>query len=150
MKITFIRPNFSNIRSADAMQPLAFAVLAGLTHPDIEIEFYDERIEEIPNVLNTDLVALSVETYTARHAYELSDQFRNQNITVIMGGYHISFMPDEALQHADAIVIGDAELVWHNILNDFRNNTLKRIYQSEHFPVLADIPYERSIFHDKK
>ncbi|MBI1879617.1 MAG: methylase, partial [Chloroflexi bacterium] len=61
MKITFIRPNMSDMRSADAMEPLVFAILAGLTPPDIETVLYDERLEAIPYDDPTDLVALTVE-----------------------------------------------------------------------------------------
>jgi radical SAM superfamily enzyme YgiQ (UPF0313 family) len=109
MKITFIRPHLIDTRSADAMEPLAFAVLAALTPPDIEIDFFDERLESIPTDHTTDLVALTVETYTARRAYQIAAAFRRRGIPVVMGGYHPSFLPDEALCYADAVVIGDAE-----------------------------------------
>jgi hypothetical protein len=65
MKITFIRPNLYDDRSADAMEPLCFAILKSLTPAEFEIEFYDERLEEIPFDIDTDLVALTVETCTA-------------------------------------------------------------------------------------
>ena len=61
MKIIFIRPSLFNARSKDAMQPLVFAILAQLTPDDVKIEFYDERNEEIPNELDCDLIAMTVE-----------------------------------------------------------------------------------------
>ena len=85
-------------RTHDAMEPLAFAVLAGLTPQDVELDFFDERLEEIPADLETDLVAMTVETYTARRAYQIASAYRRRGIPVVMGGYHASFLPDEALQ----------------------------------------------------
>ena len=73
MKITFIRPNMTLGRSADALPPLAFAVLAAHTPKDVETEFYDECIEEIPRDITTDLVAISAHTFSARRAYEIAD-----------------------------------------------------------------------------
>jgi hypothetical protein len=66
MKITFIRPNMYDDRSSDAMEPLCFAILKSLTPADIDVSLYDERLEEIPLDLDSDLVAMTVETYTAR------------------------------------------------------------------------------------
>jgi radical SAM superfamily enzyme YgiQ (UPF0313 family) len=108
MKITFIRPNMCDMRSSDAMEPLVFAILAGLTPPDVETVLYDERLESIPYDEPTNLVAITVETYTARRAYQIATQFRRRGAPVVMGGYHPTFLPDEALHYADAVVIGDA------------------------------------------
>ena len=85
-------------RSADALPPLAFAVLAAHTPKDVETEFYDECIEEIPRDITTDLVAISAHTFSARRAYEIADRFRARGIPVVMGGYHPTFMPQEALR----------------------------------------------------
>lgn len=150
MKVTFIRPNLYDIRSSDALQPLVFSILKGLTPDDIACEFFDERLEEIPTDHQTDLVAMTVETYTARRAYEIADAFRRRGITVVMGGYHPTFLPDEALQHADAVVIGDAEGLWQALLADFRRGKLKNRYEHSQQPDLAGLKYDRSIFHGKR
>ena len=94
------------------MQPLSMALLAGLTPPDVEVRFYDDRMEDIPFDEPTDLVAMSVETFTALRAYKIARQFRARGVPVVMGGYHVTLLPDEAAHEADAIVIGDAEPVW--------------------------------------
>ena len=112
MKITFIAPYLTGTWSADAMEPLVFAILAGLTPPDIELDFFDERLEPIPDAHHTDLVALTVETFTARRAYQIATHFRQRGIPVVMGGYHPSFFPEEALIYADAGVIGVADEIW--------------------------------------
>nr|MBC8352573.1 B12-binding domain-containing radical SAM protein [Planctomycetota bacterium] len=70
MKVTFVRPNLFEERSSDAMHPLCFAILKSLTPADVETAFYDERLEDIPFDEPTDLVAMTVETYTARRSYQ--------------------------------------------------------------------------------
>ncbi|MDH3620560.1 MAG: B12-binding domain-containing radical SAM protein [Gammaproteobacteria bacterium] len=150
MRITMIRPNMYDDRSSDAMEPLCFAILKSLTPPDIDISFFDERLEPIPVDHETDLVALTVETYTASRAYEIADGFRRKGIAVVMGGYHPTFLPDEALQHADAVVKGDAEGVWERVLEDARGGTMQGIYESPSFPSLDRSMPDRSIFAGKQ
>ena len=150
MKITFIRPSMTGRRAHDAMEPLVFALLAGLTPKDVELEFFDERLEEIPEDHETDLVALTVETYTARRAYQIASSFRRRGIAVVMGGYHVSFLPDEAAQFADAVVTGDAEGLWERVVRDVEGHRLQRIYQQRQLPSLAGVKFERSIFQGKR
>lgn len=150
MRITFIRPNMYDARSSDAMEPLCFAILKSLTPADVDVSFYDERIEPLPLDLATDLLALTVETYTARRAYQIADHFRHRGIPVVMGGYHPTFLPDEALQHADAVVKGDAEGVWAQLLDDAAKGLLQPLYQSPDFVPLDGYMPDRSIFAGKK
>ena len=150
MKISFIRPNMYDDRSSDAMEPLCFAILKSLTPPDIEVALFDERLEDIPLDHSTDLVAMTVETYTARRAYEIADHFRRRGIPVVMGGYHPTFLPDEALEHADAVVRGDAENIWGRVVKDARNGSLQRIYENAEFPSLDRCMPDRTIFAGKK
>ncbi|HKQ79835.1 MAG TPA: radical SAM protein [Blastocatellia bacterium] len=150
MRITFIRPSITGRRSYDAMEPLAFAILAGLTPQDIELDFFDERLEEIPTDHETDLIAMTVETYTARRAYQIAGAFRRRGVPVVMGGYHVSFLPEEALRFADAVVINDAEGVWEEVVRDARDGGLRRIYQSRRLPPLAGVIFDRRIFRGKR
>jgi radical SAM superfamily enzyme YgiQ (UPF0313 family) len=150
LKITFIRPNLADYRSRDAMQPLAFAILSGLTPPDIIRELYDEKIEPVPRDLRTDLIALSVESFTARRAYAVADYFRARGMTVVMGGYHPTLMPDEAAEHADAIVCGEAEGAWPLLIEDFRQGRLKPRYESISETPLSGLTFDRTIFDGKK
>jgi radical SAM superfamily enzyme YgiQ (UPF0313 family) len=150
VKITFIRPNMSDMRSADAMEPLVFAILAELTPPDVETVLYDERLEAIPYDEPTDLVALTVETYNARRAYQIAAQFRQRGVPVVLGGYHPTFLPDEAAQFADAVVIGDAERLWPQVVQDIRAKRLRRIYQQSGYPSLEGTKPDRTIFRGKR
>src|SRR5215472_13593610 len=136
MKITFIRPNLFDGRSFDAMQPLCFAILRSLTPADVTTTFYDERLEPIPLDEPTDLVAMTVETYTARRAYQIAGAYRRRGVPVVMGGYHPTFLPEEALQFADAVVVGDAEGVWSQVIEDARRGQLQPLYRQDEFPAL--------------
>lgn len=150
MKITFVRPNMTDHQSMDAMEPLAFAILAGLTPPEVETVLYDERIEPVPYDEPTDLVALTIETYTARRAYQIAAAFRARGVPVVMGGYHATFLPDEVLQWADAVVIGDGEPVWAQVVRDAQAGTLQRRYQASEFQPLDGLYLDRSIFAGKR
>lgn len=150
MKITFVRPNFNDMRSSDAMQPLVFSILYGLTPPNIETTLLDERLEPINYDDETDLVAITVETFTAGRAYEIATQFRKRGVQVVMGGYHPTFLPEEALQYADSVVIGDAEGVWEQVVEDKKKHKLQKIYTNNSQGSLEGLKYDRNIFKDKK
>jgi len=135
MKITFIKPTIGRREHSlyvdeGRMEPLMLAVLAGLTPPDVEVVLYDDRMESIPFDEQTDLVAITVETYTARRAYEIAKEYRVRGIAVILGGMHVTLLPEEAAQHADSIFIGDAESLWATVIEDARKNKLKARYDA--------------------
>jgi radical SAM superfamily enzyme YgiQ (UPF0313 family) len=150
VKITFIKPNLSELQSRDAMQPLAFAILAALTPKNVEIELFDEKIEKIPLDLKTDLIAMGVETFTAKRAYNLSKIFRARGIPVLMGGCHPTLMPEEAMQNCDSIVIGEPERIWPQIVEDLLNSKLKKIYKDSKPVDITNLNYDRTIFRSKK
>ena len=91
-------------------------VLAALTPPNWNITFFDDRSEKICYEIPTDLVAISIETYTAKRGYQIAAKFRQRGIPVVFGGYHATFCPDEALEQGDAVCIGEAEIVWRKII----------------------------------
>lgn len=133
MKITFIKPNIGRREHSlyvdeGRMEPLMLAVLAGLTPADVEVVLYDDRMEPIPYDEPTNLVAITVETYTARRAYEIAAEFRQRDVPVILGGMHVTLLPEEAVQHADSIFIGDAETLWQQVVNDVRHGRLQPKY----------------------
>ena len=150
MKVTFIRPSITGTRAFDAMEPLVFAVLSALTPERIDRELFDERVEPIPDDFETDLVALTVETYTARRAYQIAAGARARGIPVVMGGYHPSLALDEALRHADAVVVGDAEGVWAEVLADASQGALRRVYRQSGYPSLETLRFDREIFRGKR
>jgi len=145
MKILLIRPNMVVGPALDTMEPLALAILAGLTPPDVALSMCDERLEPVPFDEPTDLVALSVDTYSARRAYEIAGEYHRRGIPVVMGGAHPTLCTEEVTGYADAAAVGDAEDVWPQIVNDTRAGALKRVYRSS-FPDLAGTPIDRRIF----
>ena len=111
-------------------QPLTLTTLAALVPPEChaQIEIFDESIEPLPEQPHADLIGLTVITGTAPRAYELADQYRQAGYTVVLGGPHVTLMPQEAAQHADAICVGYAEDSWPQLLRDFAQGTLQPRY----------------------
>jgi len=132
------------------MEPLELAVLAGLTPHDIEIELFDDRIEKIPYDNSTDLVAITTDTFTAKRAYGISLAFHRRRIPVVLGGCHPTLVPEEAIEYADAVVVGEAEDIWREVIEDATRGRLKRIYESNQRPSLKGIRARREIFKGKQ
>jgi radical SAM superfamily enzyme YgiQ (UPF0313 family) len=107
-------------------QPLTLTTLASLIPMEIpaDVRLLDEGIADVPLDLDADLVGLTVITGTAKRAYELADHFRQRGITVVLGGPHVTLIPEDAAPHADAVVTGYAEDSWPQLLRDFTNGQL--------------------------
>ena len=133
MKITFILPAIGKKAGQKylkswLMEPLTIAVLNSMIPSQWEREFYDDRIEKINYETDTDLVFITVETYTAKRAYFIAKEFKKRGKTVIMGGYHVTLLPEEAKEYADCIVVGNADKLMGEILHDYQNDCLKERY----------------------
>jgi len=148
MKITLIepamikKPHGLSEKSIFCVQPLALGVLAGLTPANIQVEFLDDRFESIDYDAPCDLAGISVKTFTARRSYQIADELRRRGVPVILGGHHASLLPSEGLEHADAVFVGEAEMLWPSVLEDARQGLLQPIYRGgreEHYPpILID------------
>jgi radical SAM superfamily enzyme YgiQ (UPF0313 family) len=155
MKITLIepamikKPKGLSEKPIFCFQPLALGVLAGLTPPDINVEIIDDRFETIDYAAQRDLVAISVKTFTACRAYQIADQFRKRGTPVILGGHHVSLVPEEARDHADSIFIGEAEMLWANVLEDARQGRLQPVYQGGREAQYPPIQINRKILEKK-
>ncbi len=130
------------------MEPYTIAVLKALTPADVETFLFDDRIECIDYEIDVDLVAISVETYTAKRSYRIAEEFRKRGRKVVMGGYHVTLLPQEAAEYADSIVTGNAEGVWDRVISDFREGRMKARYDGG-FSYTGRIP-DKSIFEGKK
>ena len=155
MRLTLIHPCIGRRRGQRyirtwQMEPLPAAVIAGLTPPGVDIRFYDDRMERIPFDEPTDAVAISVETYTAKRAYQIASEYRRRGVPVIMGGFHASLCPEEVARYADAVVVGEAEAVWEQVLKDTEAGTLQPYYRGEQRPSLGGLRPNRSIFQGKR
>ena len=125
--------------------PLAglLAVAASIPRDRYEVVLTDENIEKIDFDLKTDLVGISAMTSYVNRGYEIADQFRTKGIPVVMGGVHPSFMPQEALKHCDAVVIGEVELVIDRLLDDLRQGSMRGIYKSNVLHPMVGMPMPR-------
>ena len=156
MRIALVYPNIG--RKGDSlfvdgarMEPLSLAVLGGLTPADVDITLFDDRVESIRYDEQFDLVAISVQIYTARRSYEIASTFRQRGIPVVLGGMHVTLAPEEAREHADSLVIGDAETSWPMVIEDARRGRLQPRYacpQPLH-PQLDTLP-RRDLFAGKR
>lgn len=136
------------------LRSLAIATLAALTPPDVHLSLHDDIVRKIDLERDidggADLAAITVSTKTARRAYEIAAAYRARGIRVVMGGIHPTAVPDEALQHCDAVVMGEAEGLWEQVVADARAGGLKRLYRHEAFPDFRTPPRpRRSIFPTK-
>jgi radical SAM superfamily enzyme YgiQ (UPF0313 family) len=122
---------------------ISLTLLAALTPDKYKIELIDTRFKEPGYDDPPDMVAISSFTNEIQHAYKMADEFRRRGSKVVMGGIHVSMLPDEALEHADCVVIGEAETTWPKVLEDFENGNLKPIYKIEGFNDLVGLPIAR-------
>ncbi|HEU4386998.1 MAG TPA: cobalamin-dependent protein, partial [Blastocatellia bacterium] len=126
-------------------QPLTLTTLAALIPTDLRVELalFDEGIQEVPENLDADLVGLTVITGTAPRAYELSKRFRSRGTVTVLGGPHVTLIPEDAQPHADSIVVGYAEDTWPELLRDFIGGRLKPRYDQQPNLDLSNRPFPR-------
>ncbi len=161
MKIALISPKGPLYRHRGGIfrkslryQPLTLTTLAALVPPELDanVAVYDEGIQDVPESLDADLIGLTVITGTAPRSYELAARYRAQGKTVVLGGPHVTLVPDESVEHADAICVGYAEDTWPQLLRDFANHSLQRVYRQAHDFSLdrPDMPFARRELFDKR
>jgi radical SAM superfamily enzyme YgiQ (UPF0313 family) len=117
--------------------------VARLTPPGVEIEIVDENHSRIDWKKPYDLVGITSMSFQAKRAYALGDEFRKRGTKVVMGGFHSTFAPDECREHADAVVIGEAEGVWPRVIADFQRGKLDAFYQADKPSDLKNLPPPR-------
>jgi len=117
--------------------PLVLPPLAALTPSDVEVVLIDENVEPIDFDEKIDLVGITGMTCVIPRAYEIADAFRNRGIPVVMGGIHVSMLPEEAIQHCDSVVIGEAEKIWEQVVRDAEKKNLQKLYRAPRFPELG-------------
>lgn len=120
--------------------PLAIPTLCALTPPGHRISFVDESIGALDPDLTPDLVAITAMTPLAPRAYEIADHYRARGIPVILGGIHVSNLPDEAAAHADAVVVGEADEIWPAILADAAAGRLRPRYKQDAYTRMERLP----------
>ena len=122
---------------------LTMPLLAAYTPTHWRVTHTDEIVQRVRFNKPFSLVGITANTAAAPHAYRLSSKYREQGIPVVIGGPHATLMPDEVAQFADAVVVGEGELVWPRILRDCENGHLEKLYCNDHLPDLKGTPPPR-------
>ncbi len=138
------------------IKPLWVATLGAHTPPDVELTFRDDGLDPIDLERDLDrdapdLVGISVSSKTAARAYAIADAYRARGVKVVLGGIHVTALPDEGLEHADAVVKGEAEGLWPQVIADAKAGRLgktrslvrRAIYEQDRFPELVGLPMPR-------
>ena len=136
MKILYILPGIGKkpgerYLKSWLMEPLTIAILKRLTPTSYETVFFDDRVESIDYNIPCDIVAITVETYTAKRAYEIAERFRSRGKIIICGGYHATLCPHDVATHADIVIAGNVEGIWAQVLDDIQHDNYKPYYCGE-------------------
>jgi len=130
---------------------LAIPTLTALTPPQHEVRVFDDNIQAIDYKWKADIAAITIRTMFAKRAYEISETYRARGVKTVVGGIHPSMCPEDALPHCDSVVIGEAEEIWHTVLQDAEDGRLKRLYRAERTANLkaAPIPDRSTLSRDR-
>ena len=152
MRVLLISPDRKEVVEARArgqsrikatFPPLSLLQVAAVTPPEVEVTIVDEAVSDVDLGAFCDLVGITAFTSSAPRAYEIADGFRARGIPVVLGGMHASARQQEALQHCDTVVVGEAEGKWPQLLDDLRQARLRRVYRSEEYPNIQAAPAPR-------
>ena len=130
-KLVLIHPSMRpGEKSFGNTPPLGLAYIAACTPGNWSIRIIDEHVEKIDYDISADLIGITTYTRNANRAYELARHFRRKGITVVLGGIHVSMVPDEGGRYADSVVVGEGETVWPQLIADFERGDLKARYNA--------------------
>jgi len=151
MKVLFLYLFKQNAQSRTLrVAPLTHSLLAAYTPPEVDVSIIDESFQEIDFDMEVDLVAVTIIVPQAPRAHEVAREFRRRGKTMVCGGSYPSLLPDEAAQHFDAVVIGQGDQVWPQLLNDFRRGDLKQFYRGNPEVPPETVPFaRRELLHPK-
>ncbi|HXX82169.1 MAG TPA: radical SAM protein [Thermodesulfovibrionales bacterium] len=148
--ITASSPEIRRVRRSRVLnfQQITMPYLAARVPPHWHVIHIDEEAEEIDLNIKADVVGITFHTPSAYHAYILAAHFRSRGICVVMGGPHVTLLPEEASQYADVVFIGEAEGLWEEFLKGFETGSYLAVYQKTSAPSLENIPMARKeLFH---
>jgi radical SAM superfamily enzyme YgiQ (UPF0313 family) len=148
--ITASAPGIRRVRRSRFLnfQQITMPYLAARVPHDWQVSHVDEEADPIDWTTSPDIVGITFHTPSAYHAYDLADRFRARGACVVMGGPHVTLLPEEAAGHADVIFVGEAEGCWEEFLNGFQSGTYGRVYRRMNAPSLQDSPMaHKSLYH---
>ncbi len=128
MKITFIKVAMFEGKGADALKPVFFEIMCTLLPQNAQAVFIDDRKEKLPDDIDSDIIVLSFDTFSAKRAYELALKYKKIDNLILMGGFHPTVCIEEALEYCDTVMCGDAEGTFPQFFIDYENNNVKPIY----------------------
>ncbi|MBE0465752.1 MAG: B12-binding domain-containing radical SAM protein [Candidatus Desulforudis sp.] len=146
MKVILVAPAWRQCLWEDPkplFPPLNLGIVAALTPPGIEVRIVDESVTPVDFEAGADLVGITAMTALAPRAYAIADAFRARGVPVVLGGMHPSAVPEEALEHADAVVVGEAEGLWPELLADFQAGRMRPVYRATQSRPLTGLPQPR-------
>ncbi len=126
--------------------PMSLGIIAALTPPNWEVEILDENFEKFA-YREADLVGFTALTSSVNRSYELAGIYRNNKVPTVIGGIHVSMLPDEALQYVDTVVKGEAENVWLHLIRDFEKGKMKRLYAARNLPMVESPKPRIDLYH---
>jgi radical SAM superfamily enzyme YgiQ (UPF0313 family) len=126
--------------------PLALGIIAALTPAGWDVEIIDENFDDF-EFRKADLVGITAMTANVNRAYEIASIYRAEGIPVVIGGIHASMLPGEASRYADAVVSGEAESVWKNVISDFEAKSMQKLYRGTLLPMNNAVVPRRDLFH---
>jgi len=151
IQLVYPNPNPRSKLHGRKVESAALQLLAALTPPEHEVNIVAEHLgDEMTYDDDADLIGITAMTIQARRAYEIADEYRRRGKRVVMGGIHVSVLPDEALTHADAVVIGEGELVWPTVIADVQAGRLAQRYRADALIDMGTLPMCRRDLSSKR
>jgi radical SAM superfamily enzyme YgiQ (UPF0313 family) len=152
-KLLLINPLSTNrqgliLHSHVIYPPIGLGIVATLTPENWDVEILDENFERFV-YREADLVGITALTSSVTRAYELADIYREKGIPIVLGGIHASMMTEESIQYFDAVVNGEAESVWKQLIEDFEKGQLQKVYKGKLLPFENAVYPARHLFHEK-
>jgi len=155
MKILFVSPaqkqkDGAPLKTNKAfIVPLSIYLLAGHTPADWEIQIVNDYTEDIDYDKHRDLVGITATTLHSARGFEIAEEFRKRKTPVVMGGFHATLFTEQVRQYCDSVVVGEAELIWKQVLSDVANGSLQPMYKAGEFSDLKNLPVPRYDLVDK-
>jgi radical SAM superfamily enzyme YgiQ (UPF0313 family) len=150
IRVKFISPA---VEDNAPIPNLSLATVAALTPPEMQISFTDDLITPIDldgDLNDVDLVGITCSTKTASRTYKIAQAYRERGVPVVLGGIHPTAVPEEAIEHSDSVVMGEAEKSWPRLVEDFQRGNLERMYRQEEFSPPDQIHHPRQDIYNPK
>ncbi len=131
MEICIIKVGMFEGKGFDALKPILFEIVDTLLPCDVSAVYIDDRKEKLPKRIDSKVIVLSFDTFSAKRAYQLCKKYKREDNIIAMGGFHPTVCPQEALRYGDVVFCGDAEGTFPTFFDDLKNNSVKKLYDAK-------------------